>query len=65
MDYTFLASLADEIALPEKGILSTILHKDEYVNIAVFGCETGYSPHTLRQASRPLVQRQIRYGLVS
>jgi len=41
MDYTFLASLADEISLPEKGILSNILHKDEYVNITAFGFAEG------------------------
>jgi len=41
MDYTFLASLADEISLPEKGVLSNILHKDEYVNITAFGFAEG------------------------
>jgi quercetin dioxygenase-like cupin family protein len=41
MDYKFLASLADDISLPEKGILSNILHKDEYVNITTFGFAAG------------------------
>ena len=29
MDYTFLANLQQEFTLPEKGILSHILHKDD------------------------------------
>src|ERR1035438_1096021 len=33
MDYTFLANLQTEFALPEKGILSRVLHKDEHANI--------------------------------
>jgi len=41
MDYTFLANLQQEFAIPEKGILSNILHKDGYVNITVFGFAAG------------------------
>ncbi|MGO9777779.1 MAG: cupin domain-containing protein [Terracidiphilus sp.] len=41
MDYTFFASLANEISLPEKGILSNVVHKDEYVNITAFGFAAG------------------------
>jgi len=41
MDYTFLANLGQEFAIPEKGILSNILHKDGYVNITVFGFAAG------------------------
>jgi quercetin dioxygenase-like cupin family protein len=41
MNYTFFASLANEMALPEKGILSNILHNDEYVNITAFGFAAG------------------------
>ena len=41
MDYTFIAGLANEISLPEKGILSNVLHKDEYVNITAFGFAAG------------------------
>ena len=37
MDYTFLANLQQEFALPEKGILSRVLHKDEKVNVTLFG----------------------------
>jgi len=41
MNYTFSASLASEIALPEKGILRNVVHKEEYVNITAFGFAAG------------------------
>jgi quercetin dioxygenase-like cupin family protein len=41
MDYTFLANLQKEIALPEKGILSQVIHKDDYVNVTLFGFAAG------------------------
>ena len=41
MDYTFLADLVNEISLPEKGILSNVLHKDKHVNITAFGFAAG------------------------
>ena len=41
MDYTFLANLQKEIALPEKGILSQVIHKDGYVNVTLFGFAAG------------------------
>ena len=41
MDYTFLASLEAEFALPEKGILSRVLHKDEHANVTLFGFSAG------------------------
>ena len=37
MDYKFFANLQQEFALPEKGILSRGLHKDEKVNVTLFG----------------------------
>jgi hypothetical protein len=37
MNYTFLADLHKEFAPPEDGILSRILHKDEKVNVTLFG----------------------------
>lgn len=48
MNYSFFASLENEISLPEKGILSNVLHKDEYVNITAFGFAAGQelSPHS-------------------
>ncbi|HEY4382394.1 MAG TPA: cupin domain-containing protein [Acidobacteriaceae bacterium] len=41
MDYTFLTNLQAEFALPEKGILSHILQKDDYVNVTLFGFSAG------------------------
>lgn len=41
MDYKFLANLQAELALPEKGILSHVLQKDEHVNITLFGFSAG------------------------
>jgi len=41
MDYTFLANLHQEFALPEKGILSRVLHKDNTVNVTLFGFSKG------------------------
>lgn len=41
MDYTFLADLQTEFELPEKGILSRVLRKDEYVNVTLFGFAAG------------------------
>jgi len=41
MDYTFLANLQQEFALPEKGILSRVLQKDEFVNVTLFGFSAG------------------------
>ncbi len=35
MDYTFFANLREEFTLPEKGILSRVLHKDEKVNVTL------------------------------
>ena len=41
MDYTFFANLQQEFALPEKDILSRVLHKDEKVNVTLFGFAAG------------------------
>ena len=41
MDYTFFANLQEEFTLPEKGILSRVLHKDEKVNVTLFGFAAG------------------------
>jgi quercetin dioxygenase-like cupin family protein len=41
VDYTFLANLQQEFALPEKGILSRVLHKDEQANVTLFGFAPG------------------------
>ena len=41
MNYTFLANLQQEIVLPDKGILSQVLKKDNKVNITLFGFAKG------------------------
>lgn len=41
MDYTFFANLQTEFVLPEKGILSRVLQKDEYSNVTLFGFSAG------------------------
>ncbi len=41
VNYTFLANLQQEFALPEKGILSRVLQKDDYVNVTLFGFSAG------------------------
>jgi quercetin dioxygenase-like cupin family protein len=41
MNYTFLEDLHKEIAMPEKGILSCILLKDEKLNVTLFGFSEG------------------------
>ncbi len=41
MDYAFFANLQQEFALPEKGILSRVLHKDEKINVTLFGFAAG------------------------
>jgi hypothetical protein len=41
MDYTFLANLQQEFTLPDRGILSRLLHKDERVNVTLFGFAAG------------------------
>jgi len=48
MNYVFLANLQQEITLPEKGILSQVLMKDNKVNVTLFGFSKGeeLSPHS-------------------
>jgi len=41
MDSTFIVNLQQEFALPEKGILSRMLQKDDFVNVMLFGFSTG------------------------
>jgi quercetin dioxygenase-like cupin family protein len=41
MDYTFFANLHQEFTIPDKGILSRVLHKDEKVNVTLFGFAAG------------------------
>jgi quercetin dioxygenase-like cupin family protein len=41
MNYTFRANLQQEFTLPNNGIMSRILHKDEHVNVTLFGFSAG------------------------
>jgi quercetin dioxygenase-like cupin family protein len=41
MDYTVLANLQQDLTPPENGILSRVLHKDETVNVTLFGFSAG------------------------
>ncbi len=41
MNYVFHANLQEEITLPEKGILSQVLKKDNNVNVTLFGFSKG------------------------
>ena len=50
MDYTFLQDLRQEFVLPDNGILSRVLRKDEYVNVTLFGFSAG---HELSAHSAP------------
>jgi quercetin dioxygenase-like cupin family protein len=48
MDYVFFGSLQQEFSVPDKGILSRVLHKDADVNITAFSFSLGeeLSPHS-------------------
>lgn len=41
MNYKFLADLQTEAAIPEKGILSRVIQKDDSVNVTLFGMAAG------------------------
>ena len=41
MNYAFVANLPDEITVPEQGILSRVLHKDENATVTAFGFSAG------------------------
>jgi quercetin dioxygenase-like cupin family protein len=41
VDYTFLANLQQAFELPTEGILSRVLHKDDKVNVTLFGFSAG------------------------
>ena len=41
MDYKFIPDLAAEFAIPKDGIMSRVLHKDEKLNVTLFGFSTG------------------------
>ncbi len=41
MDYTFLANLGQELTPPDNGVMSRVLHKDDNVNVTLFGFSAG------------------------
>jgi hypothetical protein len=53
MDYTFLANLLQEFALPENGVLSRVLHKDDKVNVTLFGFRQARSSPHIQRRPRP------------
>ncbi len=40
-DYTFVPDLLREFPIPENGIISRVLHKDDRLNITLFGFSAG------------------------
>lgn len=50
-DYTFAPELLTALALPETGMMSRVLHKDERFNITLFGFAAG---HQLKTHSVPI-----------
>jgi len=54
MNYTYLANLAQDVRIPEKGIHSQTLYTDAHVNVVLFGFAAGeeLSEHT---ASMPAI----------
>lgn len=41
MEYKFIPELAAEFAMPDDGIMSRVLHKDERLNVTLFGFSAG------------------------
>jgi quercetin dioxygenase-like cupin family protein len=41
MEYKFIPDLAAEFAMPQDGIMSRVLHKDEKLNVTLFGFSAG------------------------
>jgi len=50
-EYTFIADLLNEFALPDTAMTSRVLHKDERFNITLFGFAAG---HELKTHSVPV-----------
>ena len=41
MEYKYIANLLSELTVPDKGILSNVLHKDGNLNVTLFGFSAG------------------------
>jgi len=50
-DYTFVPDLLQQVAPPDRGMASCVLHKDERFNITLFGFAAG---HELKTHSVPI-----------
>lgn len=50
-DYTFVPDLIEAVVTPENGMTSRVLHKDEQLNITLFGFAAG---HELKTHSVPI-----------
>ncbi len=55
-DYTFVPDLVNEFAIPENGIVSRVLHKDERLNITLFGFSAGQELSTHSAPTPALIQ---------
>ncbi|HWR13893.1 MAG TPA: cupin domain-containing protein [Terriglobales bacterium] len=55
-DYTFVPNLVNEFAIPENGIISRVLHKDERLNITLFGFSAGQELSTHSAPTPALIQ---------
>ena len=53
MNHRFTADLAAEAIVPDKGILSQVLQKDESVNITLFGMAAGEEISSHRRPRPP------------
>ncbi len=41
MEYKFIPELKDEVGVPNEGIISKVIHKDQFVNVTLFGFSKG------------------------
>lgn len=67
MEYRFISALNNEIAVPNEGIISRVIHKDEFVNVTLFGLSKGQELST-HSAPTPAVlqflsgEAEVRLG---
>ncbi len=55
-DYTFVPDLVNEFPIPDNGIISRVLHKDERLNITLFGFSAGQELSTHSAPTPALIQ---------
>lgn len=67
MEYRFIPNLSSEVAVPNEGIISRVIHKDEFVNVTLFGFSKGQELST-HSAPTPAVlqflsgEAEVRLG---